>query len=174
MLIGTVSGGRDHPELERVIGYFLRVLVIRTDLSGNPTFRELLGRIRETVLDALCHDGLPFQRMVRALAPARDLGRSPVFQVTFSIEPPLPPLRPRWDISEMDAGAVASKFDLSIELEDRGDVVHLRAIYSTDLFEFSTISRIMLSWRRLLGRAVTNPAQRLQELVGGDEELAPA
>jgi hypothetical protein len=173
MLIGSVSGGRDLPELERVIGYFLRMLVIRTDLRGNPTFQEILLRVREALLEALCHDSLPFQRMVRALAPARDLSRSPLFQVTFSIEPPMPSLGPEWDITEMDAGAVASKFDLSLELEDRGEVIDVRAIYSVDLFEASTISRILADWRLVLDRAVSDPRQRLEELVRGEGEAIP-
>jgi hypothetical protein len=175
MLIGSVSGGRDHPELERVVGYLARTLVLRIDLSGNPSFRDLLDRAREVLVDALCHEGLPFQRMVRALAPARDLSQAPLFQVTFSIEPPLPELRPEWDISEMDAGPMASKFDLSIELEDRGDIIHVRAIYALDLFEASTISRFLEDWRDLLGRAVTDSGQRLENLVGvGLSDTGPA
>ena len=165
MVVGSVSGGRDHPELERIAGYFLRMLVLRTDLHGDPTFRELLGRVREVLLEALCHDGLPYQRMVRALTPARDLSRSPLFQVTFSIEPPLPELRPAWDLTEMDAGPAACKFDLSMELEDRGDVIHIRAIHSTDLFDGGTIFRLVEDWRRLLSRAVDDPSLRLHELV---------
>jgi Condensation domain len=173
MVIGSVSGGRDHPELERVIGYFLRMLAIRTDLDGNPTFREIMLRVREALLEALCHDALPFQRMVRALAPARDLSRSPLFQVTFSIEPPMPGLAPEWDITEMDEGAVASKFDLSLELEDRGEVIDVRAIYSVDLFEASTISRILADWRLVLDRAVSDPGQRLEQLVRGEGQAIP-
>jgi hypothetical protein len=168
MLIGSVSGGRDLPELERVVGYFIRTLVLRIGLSGNPSFRELFVRVREVVVDALCHDGLPFQQLVRALAPARDLSRAPLFQVTFSIEPPLPELRPEWDISEMDAGPMAAKFDLSVELEDRGDSVHVRTIYALDLFEETTIVRLLDEWCSLLGQAVIDPAQRLDELVGTD------
>ena len=135
MLIGSVSGGRDRPELERLIGYFLRILVIRADLTGDPSFRELLQRVRRVLVEALSHDAMPFQRLVRALAPARDLGRSPLFQVTFSIEPPLPALGAEWDLTEMDAGTTVSKFDLSLELEDRGEVIGGRAIYSRDLFD---------------------------------------
>jgi hypothetical protein len=170
MVIGSVSGGRDHPDLERLIGYFMRMLAIRTDLRGNPTFRELLGRVREVLLEALCHDALPFQRLVQAVARDRDLSRSPLFQVTLSIEPPKPEVGTQWDITELDAGAVVSKFDLSIELEDRGEVISGRAIYSLDLFEASTISRIVADWRLLLRRAVADPGQRLDRLVGPDEE----
>jgi non-ribosomal peptide synthetase component F len=166
MLIGSVSGGRDHPELERVIGYILRMLLLRTDLRGNPSFREMLGRVREVLLEALCHDGLPFQRLVQAIAPDRDLSRSPLFQVTFSIEPPMPGLGPEWDLSEMDAGTTVSKFDLSIELEDRGEVIIGRAIYSADLFEASTISELLSDYTELLRQALSDPGQRLDELVG--------
>lgn len=166
MLIGSVSGGRDHPDLERLMGYFLRTLVIRADLRGNPTFREILRRVRDVLVEALCHDTVPFQRLVQAVTPDRDLSRSPLFQVTFSIEPPMPGLGPQWDLSEMDAGTTVSKFDLSIELEDRGDVIIGRAIYSSDLFEASTISELLSDYTGLLRQALSDPGQRLDELVG--------
>jgi surfactin family lipopeptide synthetase A len=164
MLIGSVSGGRDHPQLDHLIGYFLRMLVIRTDLSGNPTFREVLQRIREVLVETLCHDALPFQRLVQAVAAERDLSRSPLFQVTFSIEPPMPKLGPEWDLTEMDTGTTISKFDLSIELEDRGEVITGRAIYSVDLFEVSTISELLSDFTLLLRRVVVDAGQRLEEL----------
>ena len=164
-VIGSVGGGRDEPELQRLIGYFLRTLVIRNDLRGNPTFREILQRIRGVLVEALCNDALPFQRLVRAIAPERDLGRSPLFQVTFSIEPPMPDLLPEWDLTEMDAGTTVSKFDLSIELEDRGDVVTGRAIYSVDLFEAPTVSELLSDWALLLRDGVSNPERHLQDLV---------
>ena len=165
LLIGSVSGGRTPPQLEPLIGYFLRTLVIRADLGGNPTFREILQRVREVLLEALCHDALPFQRLVQAVAPDRDLSRSPLFQVTFSIEPPLPELGPQWDLSEMDVGTTVSKFDLSIELEDRGEIIIGRAIYSLDLFEASTISDLLSDWFTVLRCAVSDPGQTLQQLV---------
>ncbi|HEU4587402.1 MAG TPA: condensation domain-containing protein [Gemmatimonadales bacterium] len=162
--IGTVSGGRDRPELDRLIGYFLRTLALRIDLGGNPSFREVLRRVRETLIGALCHDALPFQRVVQAVAPPRALDRSPLFQVTFSIEPLLPPLGPGWDLTEMDAGATASKFDLSIELEDVGEVIRGRAIYSRDLFEAATIAGFVARWTALLGQAVSDPGRRVLAL----------
>jgi len=165
MVIGSVSGGRDEPELQHLMGYFLRVLPIRSDLRGDPTFREILERVRGELLEALCNEALPFQRLVRAVGSERDLARSPLFQVTFSIEPPMPDLGPEWDITEMDAGTSVSKFDLSIELEDRGEVVAVRAIYSLDLFEASTVSAFLSDWTSLLRSAASNPQQRLQDLV---------
>lgn len=166
MLIGSISAGRDHPELERLIGYFMRMLVLRVDLHGNPTFRELLGRVRDVLLDALCHDRLPVQRLVQAVARERDLGGSPLFQVTLSIEPPKPAVDPRWDITELDAGATVSKFDLSVELEDRGDVILGRAIHALDLFDADAIAELVSDWMSLLAKAVADPAQRLKELAG--------
>jgi len=165
IVVGSVSGGRDEPELQHLIGCFLRVLAIRGDLRGDPPFREILQRVRTSLVDALCHEALPFQRLVRAVGPERDLGRSPLFQVTFSIEPPMPDLGPEWDLSEMDAGTTVSKFDLSVELEDRGQVVIGRAIYSTDLFESSTVSELLSDWTSLLRRGVSDPQQRLRDLV---------
>jgi hypothetical protein len=157
MLIGSVSGGRDRPELERLIGYFLRILVIRADLTGDPSFHELAQRIRRVLVEALSHDAVPFQWLVRALAPARDLGRSPLFQVTFSIEPPLPALGAEWDLTEMDAGTTVSKFDLSLELEDRGEVIGGRAIYSQDLFDPDTIEALTTEYAAVLAGAVEHP-----------------
>jgi hypothetical protein len=146
LVLGSVSGGRDRPELERLIGYFLRILIIRIDLGGTPSFRDLLGRVREALLEALSHDALPFQRLIHRIAPERNLSYSPLFQVTFSMEPPLPPLGPSWDLSEMDGGTVVSKFDLSIELEDRGEAIIGRAIYDRDLFDPSTIHNFLSDW----------------------------
>jgi hypothetical protein len=166
MLIGSISAGRDRSELDRLIGYFMRMLVLRVDLRGNPTFRETLGRVRDMLLDALCHDRLPVQRLVQAVTRERDLSSSPLFQVTLSIEPPKPAVDPRWDISELDAGATVSKFDLSVELEDRGAVIIGRAIYALDLFEASTVAELVTDWTSLLARAVADPGQRLQELAG--------
>jgi len=166
MLIGSVSSGRDHSELEPLIGYFMRMLVLRTDVRGNPTFREILRRVRDAVLDALSHDALPFQRLVQTALLERDLSYNPLFQVTLSVEPPKPPVGPQWDITELDAGVLASKCDLSIELEDRGELIRGRAIYSLDLFEASTISKLLEDWTMLLGTAIADPGQRLAELVG--------
>ena len=116
-------------------------------------------------MEALCHDDLPFQRLVQEVAPDRDLGRSPLFQVTFSIEPPMPELGSHWDLSEMDAGTTVAKFDLSIELEDRGEVIRGRAIYSVDLFKASTIAELLSDYRTLLGQAVSDPGQDLAKLL---------
>jgi non-ribosomal peptide synthetase component F len=89
---------------------------------------------------------------------------SPLFQVTFSIEPPLPDLGPEWGLSEMDAGTAVSKFDLSIELEDRGEVIGGRAIYGRDLFDRATIEAFVTDYTRLLDHAAANPGARLAEL----------
>jgi non-ribosomal peptide synthetase component F len=168
MLIGSVSAGRGRPELERVVGYFLRMLLVRIDLRDDPTFRELLGRVRETLIGALCHDALPFQRMVQALAPPRDPARSPWLQVTLTIEPPMPAPGATWDLTEMDGGAPVCKFDLSVELEDRGETIGIRATYSRDLFEAATIAALLSAWSAVLERALIDPGQRVRELAGAD------
>jgi hypothetical protein len=165
LVVATVSAGRDHPELENLIGYFLRMLVIRTDLSGNPPFREIIARVRSVLLNALCHENLPFQRLVQVAAADRNLRRSPLFQVTFSIEPPMLETGPQWDITEMDVETRVSKFDLSIELEDRGDVISGRAIYSADLFHPATVSTLLSKWKTLLELAAADPQQHLNDLV---------
>jgi hypothetical protein len=95
----------------------------------------------------------------------RDLGRSPLYQVTFSIEPPLRDVGPEWDVSEMDAGTAVSKFDLSIELDDRGETIRGRAIYAVDLFDASTIAAMMGEWTRVLEDATSDPGRPLRAFV---------
>ena len=96
ILIGTVTAGRKHCETEKLLGYFLNTVMLRIDLSGDPSFRELLSRVREVTLEALAHDDVPFAQLVRELQPKRQGDRSPLFQVMFSLEPPMPSLDPAW------------------------------------------------------------------------------
>lgn len=165
IVVGTFGSGRNRTEVERLLGYFLQTLVLRIDVSGNPTFEQLLGRVRETVLGALSHDEVPFQHLVKALRPERDPSRNPLFQTAFSLEPPLSRVPPGWGLTQMDVEVGTSKFDLYLELDDRQEEGILgRFVYSTDLFEASTIARMVTHFETLLKGIAADPSQLLSAL----------
>ena len=169
--IGSVTSGRDLPGSEKLLGYFLRTVVLRLDASGEVTFRELARRARDVTLEALAHDGVPFGDLVRELGVARTPGIDPLFQVLFSLEPPLPPLPAAWRLTQMDVDTGATKYDLYLELDDRGDAVLARFHYATDLFDRTTVERMTGEWLTILAGAVAapdTPVNRLP-LLSADE-----
>ncbi len=164
LLIGTVTAGRKRSEVQKLMGYFLNTLVLRTNLSGNPTFRELLGRVREVTISASAHEDLPFEYLVKELRPERNLSRAPLIQVMLTVEPTPPVLPSGWTLTQMDVETETAKWDLSLQLEDQPDGLIGRFEYSTDLFDFSTIDRMVGHWQTLLEGIVADPTQRLSEL----------
>src|SRR2546425_59050 len=164
ILVGSVTAGRNHPELEKLIGFFLSTVVLRTDLSGNPTFRQLLGRVRDVTLEALSHDEVPFEHLVKELQPQRDPSHNPLFQVMFLLEVPLAPLDSAWALTQFDVDTGATKYDLYLELDEGPEGVIGRFIYNTDLFDASTIVRLRGHWQTLLQAVVADAGQHLGEL----------
>jgi amino acid adenylation domain-containing protein len=165
LVVGTITTGRRRRELEGLLGYFLNPVVLRADLSGEPTFRELLGRARAVTLAAFANDDLPFEHLVRELQPQRDLSRNPLFQVLLTLEPPVPPTAPGWDlVTQMGIDNGTSKFDLSVELEDRPEGLVGRFIYRTDLFEGATVERMVGHFLALLQAAVAAPDRPVTRL----------
>src|ERR1700733_6448893 len=162
--IGSVTAGRNRPETSALLGYFLNTVVMPADLSGDPSFRSLVRRGRNWTIDALDHDRVPFEHLVRELKVDRVPGRNPLFQALFSLEPPMPEVDPAWRLTQMDVDTDASKYDLYLELDERPGDVLARFHYSTDLFDAKTIAGMAANWRRLLDGAVTNPNQRLSDL----------
>lgn len=162
--VGTLTAARKRPEIEGLLGYFLNPLVLRTDVSGNPTFRELLARVRETVLGALTHEDVPFPELVKELQPDRDLSRNPLFQIMISLEPSFPGIDSGWDLTQADVTSGASKLDLYLDLDDRTDGIIGPVTYNPDLFEPDTITRMLGHWRTLLAAAAADPGQRIGEL----------
>ena len=166
LLVGTPIANRNRAEIEGLIGFFVNTLVMRNDLSGNPSFRELLGRVQETALAAYAHQDLPFEKLVEELNPERDLSRSPLFQVMFlfnntpmqSLE--LPGLEP----SRMKADSGTSKFDLSLYAIERPEGLLCAFEYNTDLFNADRIERMLRHLQVLLEGSVAHPEQRLSEL----------
>jgi len=162
--IGTVTAGRNRPETEHLLGYFLNTVVVPADVSRNPSFRELVHRARNWSLAALDHDRLPFEYLVRELNIQREPSRNPLFQALFSLEPPMPVVDPNWRLTQMDVDTGATKYDLYLELDERTDQVLARFHYSTDLFERQTIARMAIHWKTLIRGGIANPEQRLSEL----------
>ncbi|MFL6195586.1 MAG: non-ribosomal peptide synthase/polyketide synthase [Thermoanaerobaculia bacterium] len=167
LAVGTPVANRARPEVEGLIGFFVNTLVLRADLSGDPAFAGLLGRVRETALAAYAHQDLPFERLVEELAPGRDLSRTPLFQVAFALQDEEPPAL------ELGAGIVAcseeipgssSKFDLSLHVERRPGGWGLAAEYATDLFDGATIQRMLRRFSILLGGIAAQPGARLSDL----------
>jgi amino acid adenylation domain-containing protein len=163
--VGTAVAGRDRAELDGLIGFFVNTLVLRVDLSGQPTFRELVGRVREATLGAFAHQDVPFERLVEALQPARDLSRSPLIQAMLVLRnaQALPRLE-GLAVSEVPVhtGAVAFDLQLGMTEEERGLVGVFE--YSTSLFEPATIARMGEHLQVLLESAVADPERRLGAL----------
>jgi amino acid adenylation domain-containing protein len=164
ILVGTAISDRKRPELQGLMGYFLNTLVLRSDLSGNPSFRQLLQQVRNVTLEALAHQDVPFEYIVKELQPDRKAGQNPLFQVMISLEPPLTMLPSGWTLTQMDIERNSAKFDLTLELDDRPEGLIGRFVYNTDLFDASTIARMAGHWQTILQSAVTDPAQTIGQL----------
>jgi non-ribosomal peptide synthetase component F len=168
ILIGIPIADREQPELRPLIGFLLDTHVLRVDLRGNPTFRELLVRVQQCVVGVYSHRAPPFDQVVAALQPVRDLSYSPVFQVMLN-------WRDRDDqpqfigfpglVSEpLLAHAGISKFDLTLVLTDEGSKILAEIEFCTDLFHEARIERLVGHLHVLLESAVANADQRLSEL----------
>ncbi len=166
IVVGTPVANRNRTEFEPLVGFFVNTLVLRTDLSGNPTFRELLGRVRDVTLGAFAHQDVPFEKLVEELQPERDTSRTPLFQVMFSLQnAPLPPLRMGdIEISLLDDETEVSPFDLSFDVTEQADGLLCTLEYNTDLFDGATVRSMLKHFGVLLDAAVTDPSANLSAL----------
>ncbi len=164
--IGAPIANRNRLQTERLIGFFVNQLVLRTCLSGNPTARETLRRVRETTLGAYAHQDIPFEKLVEELAPARDLGRTPLFQVVFTLQNvPQENIRVRGlNVSKLGATHRVARFDLTLSLMEGGDGVSGVAEYATDLYEGSSIERLLGHVRLVLEAMARDPEQQIGEI----------
>jgi amino acid adenylation domain-containing protein/non-ribosomal peptide synthase protein (TIGR01720 family) len=166
IIVGSPVANRNRSELEGLIGFFVNTLVLRTDLSGNPTFRELLHRVREVTLDVYAHQELPFEKLVDELQPQRNLSYMPLFQVMFQLKNfPTPDLKLSGlalSLQEIDKGT--TQCDLSLDMVEVGETLQASVEYSTDLFDATTMTRMLGHFQTLLEGIVANPDQRLWEL----------
>ena len=165
LVVGTVVAGRDHAELAPVIGFLVNTLPIRGDLSGDPTFTELLVRVRETTAGAYAHQDLPFAKLVEELRVERDPGRAPVFQVGFTLAEPVEDVAAAGVTMRVEKiDLLAAKFDLAFLAEPRGDGLWIELSYATALFDVATVRRLLGHLRVVLAGVVQNPHRRLSEL----------
>jgi amino acid adenylation domain-containing protein len=165
LIVGTPIANRNRLETEGLIGFFVNALVLRTDLSGNPSFRELLRRVREVCLGAYGHQDLPFDRLVEELHVKRDLSRNPLFQVMFVLHNAS--LRtvelPGLTLSHVEGDSETAHFDLTLQILDTEQGLTAAFVYNTDLFEAGTIARMLGNFQTLLEAIVADPEQRLSD-----------
>ena len=166
IVVGSPTAGRNRLETEGLIGFFVNTLVLRTDLSGDPTFTELLRRTRHVALSAYAHQDVPFEKLVEELRPERDTSRSPIFQVLFGFQstPRVPLTLPGLSVTSLDVEPGTAKFDLSLYVDTTPDGLEATLEYSTDLFDASTVSRMLGHFRTLLEGIAADPGRRLSEL----------
>jgi len=172
LVIGTPVANRGMAETEPLIGCFANTVALRCDLSGNPTFRELLGRIRREVLAGYAREEVPFDRVVEALRIERDPSHSPLYQVWFLLQND-PRLNLalsdlRLGVLDVETGVVG--YDLRLDIEERPDGLQCCFDYRTDLFTAPTIARFAGCFETLLGRIAWNPQARLDELQAAMDE----
>jgi non-ribosomal peptide synthetase component F len=140
LVVGSPISNRNRFEVEGLIGFFVNTLALRTDISGDPRFRELLARVSEVTLGAYDHQDLPFERLVEELQPQRRLGRHPVFQVMFQLQnAPMPEVEiPGLSLRLVALDSGTAKFDLSLFLRDTPEGLAGILEYATDLFDATT------------------------------------
>jgi non-ribosomal peptide synthetase component F len=152
IIVGTPIAGRERQETEALIGFFVNTLALRTDLSGNPSFAELLNRVRKVCLEAYTHQDLPFEKLVEQIQPERDLSRTPIFQVWFNM---VNLASDALELNELKVEPVAVLETLYIR--EQNNSLHLQLVYNTLLFNADTIQWMASHLHRLLEGIATNP-----------------
>ncbi|WP_214103969.1 non-ribosomal peptide synthetase/MFS transporter [Acrocarpospora catenulata] len=165
--VGSPISGRGLPELDGLVGMFVNTLALRADLDGDPAFTDLLGRVKDAALDAFSHQELPFDQLVNELNVARDVSRTPIFQVMFALQnyqTGAAPAAGAVQVSGFAADVTVSRFDLALYLYEGVDGMAATFIYCTDLFTAETIERLAASFVALLRSMVADPGARISEL----------
>jgi amino acid adenylation domain-containing protein/non-ribosomal peptide synthase protein (TIGR01720 family) len=175
IVLGTVIANRNRTEIEGIIGFFVNTLVLRTDLSGTPSFREILDRVRETTLGAYARQDMPFEKLVDALLPERDMSRHPLFQVMFDFQSVQKPSRElsSLTLSPMEVESGIAQFDLSLSMLEHGEGVTGTFEFNTDLFDAKTVEIMAGNLLRLLEGVTADPDRPLSDVPlvqGADEE----
>lgn len=166
IVVGATFAGRDMPETEGLVGFFVNTHALRTDLSGDPVFSEVIRRVRETVLGAVANQAAPLDRVVKAVSMGRAPDHQPLFNVMFSLQPGA---TEHWSLGDLNCSRVevengAAKFDFSLLVTDTGTGMRLRCEFRSDLFKKETVARILNSYESLLSAAVNGDRNRLSAL----------
>jgi amino acid adenylation domain-containing protein len=174
IVVGSPIAGRNRAETEGLIGFFVNMLVMRTSLSGDPSFRELLRRVREVSLGAYEHQDLPFEKLVEELQPERSLSYSPLFQVLFALQnaPSRAAALGQLKLDSFGFENRTTRFDLEVHLGETADgTLSCTFVHNTDLFDAVTVRRMITHYRKLLESVVTNPEERIRklEMLTGEE-----
>lgn len=169
IIVGAPVSGRSHPDIENVIGCFINTVVLRGDLTGQPTFRQLVRRIREMCLDVFEHQDLPFERLVWALDPDRDLSRNPLFNVTFDLmsidEPMSMELSSGLEVEPTtDRTIRAARFDIEANATRAPEQFSLHITYRTDVFDASTIRTMLMHFARILHEVGEDPDRPISSI----------
>jgi amino acid adenylation domain-containing protein len=165
VIVGSPIAGRNHPKLEYLIGVFINTLVLRTDLNDDPSFQEMIRRVREVALEAFANQDVPFEKLLEEIHPQRDLSRTPLFQVFFNMlnvgedEVKFYGLK-----SEVISGADAeSKFDLTLYVREHTGTLELILVYNRDLFEPARMEEMLHQFEYLLTQITANPSRNISE-----------
>jgi amino acid adenylation domain-containing protein len=163
IVVGSPIANRDRGEIESLIGFFANTLVLRTQFDGNPSFRELLKRVKETALGAYTHPDVPFEKLVEELQPARSLSHAPLFQVLFVLQnaPRATVELPGLQLSAMGGASGTAKFELLLNMTNTADGLMGSLEYNTDLFDAATIKRMRRHFEQLLEAIIAKPTQPL-------------
>ncbi|MBA3896521.1 MAG: amino acid adenylation domain-containing protein [Sphingomonadaceae bacterium] len=172
IIVGGVTDTRRRPELQPLMGYFLNTMALRSRPEGRRPFRLYLAEVKASVIAALGATEVPFDRLIRALDIKRGSGTHPLFNTLFSIEPPVEPFPDGWDLTQMDVVIGAAKYDLYLELDERPEGMAGRFLYSTELFDVTTIRRMIGHWTRMLEGVAADSDTILADLpmLGTDEK----
>ncbi|MDQ1701144.1 MAG: hypothetical protein QOF57_396 [Frankiaceae bacterium] len=166
VVIGTPIAGRSRVELENIIGYFTNTVALRTYVGDDPTFAEVLTRVRSTSLDAYANQDVSFKQVVQEVAPARDLSHSPLFQVLFVLQNAASERMelPGITLERIPNRPEIAKFDLTFGMGEHDGRLHVSVEYAEDLFDLSTVQRLLQHYERVLAGAVADPTRPVSQL----------
>jgi non-ribosomal peptide synthetase component F len=167
IVVGTDLANRTMPETESMIGFFINLLAVRTDLSGDPAFRELLRRVRERLLEAYAHQEVPFPKVVQEIQPERSTTHNPVVQALFVMQnaPRTKRELTGLQVEPFEVPVTTSKFDMAVFIAERPEGLVGYWVYSTELFERATIQRMLRHFGNLMQSVVAQPDTRLSALA---------